>query len=65
MRDTTRIKALAQETLDDLAKLDQTEDVKNAVENQKEIIRTATKMDARTGTTDPSTKGRPEPPSKK
>jgi hypothetical protein len=62
VRDTTKIRALAQETVDDLSKLDQTEDVKNAVENQKEIIRIASKMDARTGTVDPSAKvSRPQP----
>ena len=56
MRDTTRIRALALETIENLQKLDQTEEVKEMIENQKEIERTAKKMDARTGTIDPSAK---------
>ena len=58
MRDTTKIRALAQETIDDLSKLDQTDDVKNAVENQKEIIRVAQKIERPNET-------RPQPPTKK
>lgn len=65
MRDTTKIRALAQETLDDLAQgFDQTEKVKNVIENQKEIIRISTKMDARTGTSDPTFRPQTQPPKK-
>ena len=56
MRDTTRIKACAEEALADLARIDTTSlvEVDSVKSNLQEIIRTATKMDARTGTIDPS-----------
>ena len=54
MRDTTKIKAVAQETLADIqAGTDTSESI---VANLKEIVNIATKMDARTGTSDPSVK---------
>lgn len=61
MRPATQIRASAEEALADLADLDQTENVKNAQANLREIIAISKKVDARTGTNDPSSK-RPQPP---
>jgi hypothetical protein len=61
MRDTTKIKAIAEEILNDW------EDVLGSVEmpaeiaiNLKEIVAIAERMDARTGTVDPSRKRAPK-----
>lgn len=54
MRDTTKIKAVAQETLADIAAGTDTHE--SIIANLKEIVNIATKMDARTGTIDPSAK---------
>lgn len=62
MRDTTKIKAIADEGLADLeaVKDGNVVDLRNAIEsvkgNLREIGATAKRMDARTGTSDPSTK---------
>lgn len=60
MRDTTRIRANAEEALAELKKLAPdngsltNEELEQVTSNLQEIIRTATKMDARTGTIDPN-----------
>lgn len=61
MRDTTKIKAIAEEALADIAQAKTPQGIDNAtvvsVEgNLREIASLAKKMDARTGTSDPSTK---------
>lgn len=62
MRDTTKIKAIADEGLADLeaVKDGNVVDLRNAIEsvkgNLREIGATAKRMDARTGTSDPSAK---------
>ena len=57
MRDTTKIKAIAGEALADLSAATQLGQVSESLtSNLKEIINIATRMDARTGTSDPSAK---------
>lgn len=61
MRDTTKIKAIAEEALADINAAKTPNGIDNAtvvsVEgNLREIAALAKKMDARTGTSDPSTK---------
>ncbi|HXG69471.1 MAG TPA: hypothetical protein VNJ04_02540 [Gemmatimonadaceae bacterium] len=56
MRPTTQIRANAEEALSDLSSLDRSPEVAQVVANLKEILAIATKIDARTGTSDPSTK---------
>jgi len=62
MRDTTKIKAIADEALADIeaVKDGNVSDLRDVLEsvkgNLREIGATAKRMDARTGTSDPSTK---------
>ncbi len=56
MRQATQIRANAEEALVDLSGLENGPAVNNIEANLKEIIAIAKKMDARTGTNDPSTK---------
>lgn len=57
MRITTQIKANAQEAIQDLTgEKVSSEQIANAIENMREITRLATRIDARTGTIDPSLK---------
>lgn len=55
MRDTTKIRAIAEEALADL---DQggAGSIESTKANLREIVSVAKRMDARTGTSDPSTK---------
>lgn len=56
MRDTTKIKAIAEEALADLESV-APNSIESTKANLREIVSIAKKMDARTGTSDPSAKG--------
>lgn len=56
MRDTTKIKAIAEEALADIEAGNTGDNSESTKANLREIIATAKKMDARTGTSDPSSR---------